>query len=403
MSRQDEALRNDVRMLGDSLGQTIAHHLGPDFLAKIERIRHLAKTGRSDADSHHADLLTELIDLSEADVLPVARAFTQFLNLANIAEEFHRVRLYKDADEQDSEGSFVQQLERLLASGKSPQQITAAILQMKVDLVLTAHPTEVNRRTLIGKYNAITECLRRLELGEPRTPRVNELVSQIWHTSEIRQQRPTPIDEAKWGFAVIESSLWQAVPNYLRQLDEQMRSRLGQSLPLDFSPVRFSSWMGGDRDGNPYVTAPVTREVLMLSRWMAADLYDRDLDSLRAELSMHKCNAELRARVGDAAEPYRYLLTSLRQRLKATKKQVRRILAGTATDTSQLLTKDELLEPLLLCHRSLNECGMAIIAGGLLEDVIRRVACFGDALVRLDIRQNADRHAAVLDALTQPH
>ncbi len=334
MTRPDEALRDDVRMLGDSLGQTMANHLGPDFLAKIERIRHLAKTGRSDAESHHADLLTELTDLSEAEVLPVARAFTQFLNLANIAEEFHRVRLYQSSPEQDAEDSFVQQLKRLLASGLTPEEITAAILRMNVDLVLTAHPTEVNRRTLIGKYNAITDCLRRLELGEDRTRRLNELVSQIWHTNEIRQQRPTPIDEARWGFAVIENSLWRAVPDYLRQLDEQMQSLLGHPLPLDFSPVRFSSWMGGDRDGNPYVTAPVTREVLMLSRWMAADLYDRDLKTMRAELSMHRCSDELRATVGEAAEPYRHLLADLRQRLATTKEQIRQILAGGETDNS---------------------------------------------------------------------
>ncbi|MFT5315670.1 MAG: phosphoenolpyruvate carboxylase, partial [Candidatus Krumholzibacteriia bacterium] len=321
MTRLDEALRDDVRMLGESLGQTIANHLGPDFLAKIERIRHLAKTGRSGAESNHADLLTELSGLSEADILPVARAFTQFLNLANIAEEFHRVRLHQDDHEKDSEDSLSQQLQRLLASGLTQQEVTAAILRLDVDLVLTAHPTEVNRRTLIGKYNDITDCLRHLELGEHRTRRLDELVSQIWHTNEIRQQRPTPIDEAKWGFAVIESSLWQAVPDYLRQLDEQMQSLLGQALPLNCSPVRFSSWMGGDRDGNPYVTANITREVLMLSRWMAADLYARDLKDLRSELSMHQCSAELRAQVGEAAEPYRHLLAGLRQRLEATKNQ----------------------------------------------------------------------------------
>jgi phosphoenolpyruvate carboxylase len=401
MTRLDEALRDDVRMLGESLGQTIANHLGPEFLAKVERIRHLAKTGRSDAEAKHDDLLTELSGLSEEDVLPVARAFTQFLNLANIAEEFHRVRLHQNVGELDAEESFVGQLKRLMSRGLTGQEIMDAIVRMDVDLVLTAHPTEVNRRTLIRKYNDITDCLRHLELGQHRQRRLNELVSQIWHTNEIRQQRPTPIDEAKWGFAVIEGSLWRAVPDYLRQLDEQMQGLLGQSLPLDCSPVRFSSWMGGDRDGNPYVTADVTREVLMLSRWMAADLYDRDLKSLRSELSMHRCSAELRAQVGEAAEPYRHLLADLRQQLATTKEQIRLILAGEPADASRLLTRDELLEPLLLCHRSLRDSGMRIIANGLLEDVIRRIASFGVALVKLDIRQNAERHSAVFDALTQ--
>ncbi len=391
-------------MLGESLGQTMANHLGPEFLDKIERIRHLAKTGRGGAESDHADLLTELSGLSEGDVLPVARAFTQFLNLANIAEEFHRVRLHQDQqdqDEPDAEDTFVQQLKQLLANGLSPSEIAAAIARMDVDLVLTAHPTEVNRRTLIRKYNDITDYLRHLEMGQQPTRRLDELVSQIWHTNEIRQQRPTPIDEAKWGFAVIESSLWQAVPEYLRRLDEQMQEHLGQALPLNCSPVRFSSWMGGDRDGNPFVTADVTREVLMLSRWMAADLYGRDLKALRSELSMHQCSAEMRAEVGDTAEPYRHLLAGLRRQLEATKEQIRQDLDGTANSSRTLLTRNELLEPLLLCHRSLIECDMPIIANGLLEDVIRRVACFGVDLVRLDIRQNSERHSAVFEALTQ--
>jgi len=401
MTNLDESLRDDVRMLGESLGQTIENHLGPAFLRKIERIRHLAKAGREDAGSNHDALLRELSGLSEAEMLPVARAFTQFLNLANIAEEFHRVRLHQDVCELDAEDSFARQLKQLQADGLTDEQILQAIGRMEVDLVLTAHPTEVNRRTLIKKYNAITECLRRLERGEYRQRRLNELVSQIWHTNEIRRQRPTPIDEAKWGFAVIEGSLWQAVPNYLRQLDESMQAVLQQPLPLDCSPVRFSSWMGGDRDGNPYVTAAVTREVLLLSRWMAADLYDRDLDELRSELSMYQCNDELRQQVGDAAEPYRHLLAGLRRRLDQTKTLIQQGLSGQPIKTEVLLTAEALLKPLMLCHRSLIECGMQIIAGGLLEDIIRRIACFGVTLVRLDIRQNADRHAAVFDALTR--
>lgn len=401
MTKLDESLRDDVRMLGESLGQTIENHLGSAFLQKIERIRHLAKAGRLDAASNHDALLEELSGLSEAEMLPVARAFSQFLNLANIAEEFHRVRLHQDVCELDAEDSFARQLKQLQADGLTDEQILQAIDRMDVDLVLTAHPTEVNRRTLIKKYNAITDCLRQLERGEYRQRRLNELVSQIWHTNEIRQQRPTPIDEAKWGFAVIEGSLWQAVPNYLRQLDESMQAVLNRPLPLDCSPVRFSSWMGGDRDGNPYVTAEVTRQVLMLARWMAADLYDRDLTQLRTELSMFECNAELRQRVGDAAEPYRHLLAGLRRRLGQTKELIQAGLSGQPFSNEALMTAEDLLEPLRLCHRSLIECGMQIIAGGLLEDIIRRIACFGVTLVRLDIRQNADRHAAVFDALTR--
>ncbi|MCP4941563.1 MAG: phosphoenolpyruvate carboxylase, partial [Planctomycetaceae bacterium] len=270
--------------------------------------RQLAKAGRSSKEGEHDALLRELGALNDDEVLPVARAFTQFLNLANIAEEYHRVRRYHAVCDIDSTESFAQLLKHLQSQGLNDGRILEVLKEMNVELVLTAHPTEANRRTLIQKYNAISDCLREFERGEPRQHRLNELISQIWHTNEIRKHRPTPIDEAKWGFAVIENSLWTAVPQFLRKLDEQLRTILGKPLPLDCSPVRFASWMGGDRDGNPNVTHKTTEEVLMLSRWMAADLYMRDVDQLRAELSMHQCNDELCQQSGEAGEPYRTIL-----------------------------------------------------------------------------------------------
>ena len=120
---------------------------------------------------------------------------------------------------------------------------------------------------------------------------MQRLIAEAWHTEEIRRTRPTPVDEAKWGFAVIEHSLWHAIPNYLRKADQALHAATGLRLPLEAAPIRFASWMGGDRDGNPNVTAPVTREVLLLARWMAADLYLRDVDHLAAELSMQQASA----------------------------------------------------------------------------------------------------------------
>ena len=399
-----EALRDDVRMLGDSLGQTIEKHLGKSFLEKVERVRKLAKAGHHGTQADRENLLNELKELSEDEMLPVARAFTQFLNLANIAEEHHRVRRHQEICDLEAADSYVQLLKRLKKEGIDKKKILQTLTEMQVDLVLTAHPTEVNRRTLIQKYDSITDCLRGLDRDEPQSHRLNELISQIWHTNEIRQIRPTPIDEAKWGFAVIENSLWEAVPAFLKRLDGQTHAVLGQNLPLDCSPIRFSSWMGGDRDGNPNVTAAVTEEVLMLSRWMAADLYVRDIDALRAELSMYNCNQELRERVGDAPEPYRQLLGEVRDSLICTQHWIKQSLGKTEHDcdsSSLMMTSDQLLEPLMLCHRSLVECGMDIIAEGPLEDIIRRISCFGMTLVRLDIRQSSDRHAQVFEEISQ--
>ncbi|MCP8689952.1 phosphoenolpyruvate carboxylase [Marinobacterium sedimentorum] len=401
MADLHEALRDDVRMLGDCLGQTIETQLGEAFLQKVERIRKLAKAGRQEDNSEYHELLSALGELSEDEVLPVARAFTQFLNLANIAEEHHRVRRRLEDSGKDAPESLGQLFRRLSDRGFSVREIADGLGKLSVDLVLTAHPTEVNRRTLIQKFDDIADCLKRLDRGEKVQHRLRELVSQIWHTDEIRQQRPTPVEEAKWGFAVIENSLWHAVPKFLRTLDEQLQEVLGEGLPLDCCPVRYSSWMGGDRDGNPNVTASVTREVLLLSRWMAADLYYRDIDQLRAELSMSQSNAELRGRVGEVSEPYRELLGEVRAALGRTKMWIKAQLDGNQVPAEGvLLHEQELLQPLLLCHRSLQDCGMQIIAQGRLQDMIRRIACFGMTLVKLDIRQNADRHAGVFDEIT---
>ncbi|WP_136679299.1 phosphoenolpyruvate carboxylase [Neptunomonas sp. XY-337] len=402
MSDLHEELRDNVRMLGECLGQTIAKHRGQDFLDRIESIRQLSKSGRSDTDSDHSELLAALSSLSEDEVLPVARAFTQFLNLANIAEEHHKARQHTEFCNLDSDESYAQLVKQLSAQGIPSEQIINTLVQMDVDLVLTAHPTEVNRRTLIQKYDAITDCLRVLDRDESQYHRLQELISQVWHTNEIRKIRPTPLDEAKWGFTVIENSLWEAVPKFLKHLDSQTRALLKQPLPLHCAPVRFSSWMGGDRDGNPNVTSTITREVLNLSRWMAADLYLRDIDALRAELSMHQCSAALRERVGDEAEPYRAILGELRDQLKVTQRWLEADLNQQPHDTQcPISLSEQLLEPLLLCHQSLLDCGMDIIAEGPLEDTIRRVACFGVTLTKLDIRQSSDRHAQVFEELSQ--
>lgn len=400
MTQIHPELRNDVRMLGECLGSTIKKHLGEEFFQKIERIRHLAKEGRKDG-AEDEKLLEELSELSDDEVLPVARSFTQFLNLANIAEEFHRIR-QQEVVVLDSKDSFSSLLHRLKSEGIDDDTIVNTLAEMNVELVLTAHPTEINRRTLIQKYNAITECLRANEKGRRCKHRLDQLISQIWHTNEIRQNRPTPVDEAKWGFAVIENSLWTAIPDFLRGLDEQMQSVLGRPLPLDACPVRFASWMGGDRDGNPFVTSKVTKEVLMLSRWMAVDLYLRDIVQLRTELSMQECNEELRARVGDTTEPYRQLLGEVKRDLKCTKRWIEKSLRKkTVKEDCLILSSEQLLEPLMLCHRSLIDTGMEIIASGGLEDTIRRIACFGTTLVSLDIRQNSDRHAEVFEELAE--
>lgn len=206
--------------------------------------------------------------------------------------------------------------------------IKKAVESLSLELVLTAHPTEITRRTLIHKMGEVNACLKQLDNKDlvdyernQLMRRLRQLIAQSWHTDEIRKLRPSPVDEAKWGFAVVENSLWEGVPNYLRELNEQLEEHLGYKLPVDFVPVRFTSRMGGDRDGNPNVTADITRHVLLLSRWKATDLFLKDIQFLISELSMVDATPELMALVGEegAAEPYRYLMKTLRSRLMATR------------------------------------------------------------------------------------
>ena len=410
MAEIDARLREDVHQLGELLGNTISLQHGAAFLDKIERIRKGAKASRRGSQDGAEQLSETLNQLDDDELLPVARAFNQFLNLANIAEQYHRVRRRAPGEAQPFEDNVLAELLlRLSSKGHKGEALARQFGRLDIELVLTAHPTEVARRTLIQKYDAIAEQLAAgdhsdLSVAEREQvkQRQQRLIAEAWHTEEIRRSRPSPIDEAKWGFAVIEHSLWHAVPNVLRKADQVLHGATGLHLPLDAAPIRFASWMGGDRDGNPNVTASVTREVLLLARWMAADLYLRDIDSLAAELSMQQASPALLARVGDSAEPYRSLLKQLRERLRATRSWAHAALHEPVPAPAAVLQDNhELFEPLQCCYQSLHECGMGVIADGPLLDCLRRAATFGLFLVRLDVRQDASRHAAAMSEITE--
>ena len=382
-----ERLRSDVRSLGTILGDVIADARGQQFVDTIEEIRAVAKEARSEHDGSLDSLGDLLQTIEEDDLVDIARAFNQFLNLANLAEQ----RFYTKDLVQDFKSEWDTLHQRL------GNRLRSILDEVRIELVLTAHPTEVLRRTLIRKYDDMASELDRLDHSGDDTP-LRRLISEAWHTDEIRQQRPTPQDEAKWGFAVIENSLWDAVPAILRQFDVVFAEAGMPPFSLGTSIFKFCSWMGGDRDGNPNVTADTTREVLLLARWMSADLFLRDVDSLIGSLSMVACSGKLRECVGDVYEPYRTILRELRERLRITRDWAEDRHVGT---NSVILHDDELLDPLLMCYESLVDCGLATIANGQLLDTIRRAHCFGVNLVSLDIRQDASRHTQVFNELTQ--
>ncbi|PSF10675.1 phosphoenolpyruvate carboxylase [Marinobacter fuscus] len=393
-------LRENVRLLGELLGKSILQYPGQACFDRIEEIRAAAKADRRQESGSGQRLVTLLGQLSDDELLPVTRAFNQFLNLANLAEQYHGIRRKQGHASDLMVESLDDVFSRLKQGGIDPEELHRRVADLQVEFVLTAHPTEVARRTLILKYDEMSDCLARLDhedlLASEReelVSRLGQLITEAWHTDEIRHERPTAVDEAKWGFAVIENSLWQALPTFLRQLDSSLIDATGQGLPLQASPVRVASWMGGDRDGNPNVTHDVTRQVFLLGRWMAADLYLRDIRSLRAELSMWQASDELRQQVGDSREPYREVLAGLRDRLIKTRDWAEARVRGEAADDAGILfEKEDLTEPLELCYRSLVDCGMEAIANGPLLDTIRRAHTFGLPLIRLDIRQEAARH-----------
>ncbi|MHC6648454.1 phosphoenolpyruvate carboxylase [Alteromonas sp. HB246098] len=398
----DAELKDTVRYLGKTLGETIKNQLGQEWLDRIEKIR---KGGRASyqGDATCSEELKETFKtMSDSDLLTVGRAFAQFLNLGNIAEQEYNAAMNVDA-------SIDALFKHLDKAELTADKVQDAVAKLNIDLVLTAHPTEVTRRTLIHKHKELADCLQAVHQAslsdverKKIERRIADLIAQAWHTEEIRSVRPTPVDEARWGFSVIENSLWEAVPDFMRELDGRLNEDYDVSLPLDSSPVQFSSWMGGDRDGNPFVTSKVTEQVLLLARKRAAKLFAIDLDRLQVELSMYDCNEELREQVGDANEPYRALLRPLVNKFIATRDGIADYLAGKNPDTSNWIeSDDELIEPLMLCYQSLLDCGMQVVANGLLLDTIRRARVFGIHLLRLDVRQDSERHADVFSELTR--
>jgi len=409
----DAPLREDVRLLGNLLGETLKLHAGQDLFNQVEQIRALSKGARDGQVEAEKQLEQLFLTLEDHEILPLTRAFTHFLNFANIAEQYHVVRRRRQSEfdhTAESPNPLVPLFEKFKQQEISADTLYQEICELKIELVLTAHPTEVSRRTLIQKYDGINNALSKFD-QQKLTPRerlavladLKQLISSAWQTDEIRQHRPTPIDEAKWGFTTIEQTLWNAVPKFIRELNGMVQAQCGQNLPLDVAPVRFASWMGGDRDGNPNVTHTVTQEVLWLSRWKAADLYVRDIENLRWELSIQQCSPEISEALGQPhPEPYREYLRDTRTRLKATRHWLAEKLKGNDADDSLVIkSKDELLQPLLTCYRSLMDCNLAEIANGSLLDFIYRVNSFGIELLKLDIRQESGRHRQAISAITE--
>lgn len=411
MNTDYSLMKSNVNMLGTLLGNAITRAAGQETLDRVEHIRQLAKVSQQGDSAAHDELLDAIKNLSNEELLPIARAFNQFLNLANTAAEYYGISPHGEAV--SSPQKLTELFNILKAQNIDRSAISQAIDKLSIELVLTAHPTEINRRTLINTYTSINNCLSQLDhddLADYEKDRImrrlRQLVCQAWYTDEIRKQRPTPIDEAKWGFSVIEDSLWEGVPLFLREFNDQLVYAFDQQLPVEQVPIKFTSWMGGDRDGNPNVTAKITAKVMLQARIKAIELFLADIQVLVRELSMSECTDDVLdyLAVGtECAEPYRVVMKKLRIRLVNTHLYLKSLLneEDILPPADILLKNEQLWQPLYMCYNSLIACGMSTIAHGPLLDTLRRIKSFGLQLVRLDIRQDSSFHTQALDALTQ--
>ena len=409
-------LREDIRYLGNILGRVIKKQEGESFFNLVEKIRKLSKANKANSNSKHSynRIIREIKKLNPKNTLKLTRAFTHFMNFINLAESIDASRslnIYEnDKKNISNKNIFIEEIfEELFENKKIPDsKIYNLAKNLNIGIVLTAHPTEVKRRTLIQKYHTITEILEQRELLKSFPTKLKLLDKKlydeftiIWNTDDLKRVKPTPFDEARWGLAIIEDSLWETIPKVYRRLNSIFVQNMGKGLPKNFNPIEFGSWMGGDRDGNPFVTSKVTKEVILLSRWEAAKLYEKALTKIIRSYSMQNCSKKISSKVGSTYEPYRVFLRPLRDKMRNTHRSIEQYLIHKKPldQTKLLSTKEEILKPLRIVRESLEENQNENIASGELLDLMRRAKCFGINLARLDIRQESSRHTQLMNEI----
>ena len=407
-----KSLREDVRLLGNILGNVIKKQEGQTFFNLVEKIRKLSKANRANIKQQdsYKKISKTLSQINPSNTYKLTRAFSHFMNFINLAESIDASRTLDEFENNKAKANkniFIEEIfEELFKDRKiSSNKIYNTAKNLNIGIVLTAHPTEVKRRTLIQKYHNITELLEQRELMKsfPSKQKIIDRklydeITIIWNTDDLKRTKPSPFDEARWGLAIIEDSLWETIPKVYRRLNSIFVKNMGKGLPKNFNPIEFGSWMGGDRDGNPNVTADVTKEVILLSRWEAAKLYEKSLTKLIRSYSMGKCSKEIKKKTGESFEPYRVYLRPLRDKMRITHRSIEQHLVYNKPLNEKILlnSREEILKPLRVVRKSLEENQNENLASGELLDLMRRAKCFGINLARLDIRQESSRHSQLI-------
>ncbi len=448
-----QRLRDDIRLLGRCLGDAIREQEGEAVFGLVEGVRQQAMQFMHDADLAGAhQLANQLNGLTAANAVFVVRAFAYFLHLANIAEDQHNMRTQRQQGRQEpAAGTLARALTRLEQAGVPLQQLADVLAIAEVSPVLTAHPTEVQRKSILGLQHGITRQLDQRDrsvLDEDERQAMEEslkdIILTLWQTRMLRRERLTVLDEVTNGISYYHETFFTEVPRLYCRFEDLLRARYPQRdwvLPNFF---KVGAWIGGDRDGNPFVTAPVVTEAMRLQSTAALQFYLRELEQLDGELTQSRLLVEvspalqaLAARSPDRSvhrsdEPYRLALAGMLARLRgslALREQSAGSAGGAAAMAAATLAaarsaaslpsageavegpalvlppyanSTELVSELQTIAQSLRENGASRLARGRLRRLIRAVQVFGFHLAPLDLRQNSDVHErTVADLLAQ--
>jgi phosphoenolpyruvate carboxylase len=406
----DRLLRDDIRRLGEQLGDTLIRQEGREFFELVEDVRRMTKAVRA-GEASGDELRLRLSGIDMPTSIRLVRAFSSYFHLANLAEQVHR---FPQPPPRGMPGLPLVPPESREAE-VDPRDVTALLARLELRPVFTAHPTEVSRQTVSDKRRQIAKLLA--ERSDPRVDaaeqaridrHVCEAIDTLWQTDELRLNPPSPVDEANVVLAVLDDLRAEVVSSLLEDFVDRLRAGGIETSPL-LRPVRFGTWVGGDRDGNPFVTPDVTREVLDRQRRRGMEHALADIERLITELSVSSRIAahtqelaqlleverevlpEVHNRYGqlNAEEPYRLALSYMRRRVEN---------AVTGRPPAYA-SSDELVEDLLVLRRSLMAHRGESIARGPLDRVLRALAVFGFTLAIMDIREEASRHHELLAVL----
>ena len=406
MISDNSALRNDVRKLGDLLGETLVRQEGAELLNLVEKVRLAVREGKAEE---------ALSDLSVEKIASLVRAFSTYFNLANVAEQVDRVKIL--AKEKDSRGTWIGQAVSKIEQSLNNKEFSLSELQswlsnFSVRPVFTAHPTEAARRSVLSKLTTISELLDQHE-SEIRNTRLAEAIDLIWQTDELRLGQPEPLDEAVNSLYYLDELFEFTVPEILDQFSKELK-RIGIEIPITARPLSFGTWIGGDRDGNPFITAEVTKAAILLQNAHFTRTIIHLLDELRQALSISTKLAgvtkelldsvaqdlellpeiEERFRRINVEEPYRLKATAIRHKLLITQARHRGALPH--APGRDYKNTDELLADFTIMRDSLLQHNGQLIAGGLLERLTRAITAFGLTHATMDIREHSDAHRKLL-------